>query len=218
MTDLLTGLGVIVAGLAALVAARSARQTIAHANLAQRSAELANSHARHSNVIDSNAWIDDYLCNVRRWADEACENIARATHAVNLPPEERSRELYEAMYRISSLIDRGRWFFPNEWSEEYGVGKEPAYRGLRQQILNRLVAAYNHMQNLLKSDSKSSMEGLLHCQRLFVSDVQHVLNPRRRTEEIRRIDAEFAISERLAAREEKDGEPSARASKSPAKG
>jgi len=200
-----TGLGVVVAGLAALLAGYYSKRTLEYSNRAQESAAQANNHADNSNVISANAWLDQYLCNVRLWADEACENIARAMHAVNLQPDERNRELYEAMYRISSLIDRGRWFFPNQWSQEYGIEKEPAYRGVRQPILDRLVEAYELAKDLLKLDGKASVAGLLHCQRLFVSEVQQVLNPRRRDREVARIYEQFAISEKLTEKKAKNG-------------
>lgn len=203
LSDIFTGLGVVVAGLAALLSGLYSKRTLEYSNRAQASAAQANNHADNSNVISANAWLDQYLCNVRVWADEASENISRAMHAVNLQPDERNRELYEAMYRISSLIDRGRWFFPNQWNQEYGIKKAPAYRGIRQPILDRLVEAYDLAKNLLKLDDKTSVEGLLHCQRLFVSEVQQVLNPRRRELEIARIYAQFAISEKLTDKSEK---------------
>lgn len=193
------------AGLAALLAGYYSKKTLEYSRRAETAASQANRHADHSNVISANAWLDQYLCNVRLWADEACESIARAMHATKLDPQERERQLFESMYRLSSLIDRGRWFFPNQWNEEVGLPKEPAYRGLRQPILDCLVTAYDAVKELRDSTGNATVAELVHCQRLFVSEVQQVLNPRRREEEVSRINAQFAISERITVPKASDG-------------
>jgi hypothetical protein len=197
-SDLFTALGVVMAGLAALLAGYYSKKTVEFAKNAESSAQKANENASHANVISANAWIEQYLCNVRVWADEACENIARAMHAVHLSSETRDVELFEAMYRISSLVDRGRWFFPNQWNDEIGLHKEAAYRGLRQPILDWLVEAYDLTKVLLEDKESKSVLGLVHCQRQFVSEVQQVLNPRRREQEIERITQQFSVSEKLS--------------------
>lgn len=195
--DLFSGLSVVVAGLAALIAAQYSRKAFVYSSNAERSANLANHHSAQANVLSANTWIDQYLNNVRVWGDEASECISRAMHATNLPKAERSIEFFESMYRLSSLVDRGRWFFPNQWNDEVGVHKEPAYRGLRQPILDHLVHAYEVVKALNNDDPLANSSDLVHQQRLFVSEVQRVLNPRRRDEEIARIEAQFAISQRL---------------------
>jgi hypothetical protein len=197
-SDLFTAMGVVVAGLAALLSGYYSKRTVDFSQRAEQSAILANQHADHSNIISANAWMDQYLCNVRQWADEACECIARAMHATKLDPKEKEKELFEAMYKLSSLIDRGRWFFPNLWSDEVGIHKEAAYRGLRQPVLDCLVEAYDLVKALQQKDANANLSNLVHRQRLFVSEVQQVLNPRRREQEILRVNAQFAISEKLA--------------------
>jgi hypothetical protein len=197
LPDAFSGLSVIVAGLAALVASVYSRRTLIHSENAERSAALANYHNAQANILSANTWIDQYLNNVRIWADEASECISRAMHATRLQPAEQSLELYEAMYRLSSLVDRGRWFFPNQWSDEVGLHKEPAYRGLRQPILDHLVNAYDLVKAVCDKTTAVTTADLVHQQRLFVSEVQRVLNPRRRTEEVARIESQFAISQQI---------------------
>jgi hypothetical protein len=205
-TDFLTGLSVVVSGLAALLAGYYSRRSIAYSKKSEDAAQLANSHADHSNVISANAWLDQYLVNLRSWADDACESISRAIHTTHLDSDKRSHELFECMYRLSASIDRGRWFFPNQWNAKIGLDKEPAYRGLRQPILDELVAAYDIVKKMNVTPGLNPVAQLVHCQRSFVSEVQQVLNPRRRAEEMDRVNKQFAISEKLAElkREESD--------------
>ena len=109
------------------------------------------------------------------------------------------------MYKLSSAIDRGRWFFPNQWNDEIGLHKEPAYRGLRQPILDHLVAAYDLVKNMKAATDGASVSDLVHYQRCFVSEVQQVLNPRRRNEEVERVNKQFTISEKLTGLKSSNG-------------
>lgn len=195
--DLLTALGVIVASLAALLAGHFSRKSLAYASRAEKAAKDANEHASEANVLSANSWVDQYMTNVRLWADEACESISTAIHAQKATPSRQEELFITSLQQISALIDRGRWFFPNQWSDEYGQHKEPAYRGLRQPILDSLVEAYTIIDELRNSKDATRVPELMHCQRTFVSEVQQVLNPRRREREIERINEQFAISERL---------------------
>lgn len=196
-SDIFTAFGVVMAGLAALLAGYYSKKTLEYSSRAESFARTANHHADHANMLSAQAWLDQYLCNVRAWADEACECISMAIHSSHLEENQRKETLFNALHKISALIDRGRWFFPNQWSDEYGKNKEPAYRGIRQPILDQLVEAYDLIKEIQKSGSFENALLLTHSQRLFVSEVQQVLNPRRRNEEVQRIYEQFAISERL---------------------
>jgi predicted component of type VI protein secretion system len=196
-SDIFTALGVVVAGLAALLAGYFSRKTLEYSSRAEGFALTANEHADHANILSAHTWLDQYLCNVRAWADEACECISMAIHSKHLEESRRSEALFTALHKISALIDRGRWFFPNQWSDEYGKDKEPAYRGIRQPILDQLVESYDLIKEIQKSGSFEYVLLLTHSQRLFVSEVQQVLDPRRRNEEVQRIYQQFAISEKL---------------------
>ena len=99
------------------------------------------------------------------------------------------------MVRLSSLIDTGRWYFPNQWTDDYGTHKEPAYRGMRQPVLDYVVEAYDLLKD---SHSTESLRAeLIAAQREFVSHIQEVLDPRKREQEIKKILVEFEASERL---------------------
>lgn len=195
--DIFTAFSVVVAGLAALLAAYYSKKSLEFASRAEQSAKNANDHAHHANVLSANSWLDQYMTNVRAWADDACDAISIAIHALKADPSKQDEMLFNSLQRISGLVDRGRWFFPNQWSDEYGRHKEPAYRGLRQPILDCLVDAYSTIERLRTSKDSSHVPELVHHQRAFVSEVQQVLNPRRRESEIVRIEEQFAISEKL---------------------
>lgn len=199
INDTLTALSVFIAGLAALLSGYYSKKTIENAYRAEKFAQTAIDHAQNSNVLNANSWLDQYLNNVRIWADEACDSISIAVHAVQANGTRREELLHTALCKLSSLIDRGRWFFPNQWSEEYGQHKEPAYHGIRQPILDYLVEAYRSTQALIDNNDEE-ISYLLHSQRLFVSEVQNVLDPRRRSREIERIIYQFNISEKLRSR------------------
>lgn len=195
--DIFTALSVVVAGLAALLAAYYSKMSLEFACRAEKSANAANDHAHHSNILSANSWLDQYMTNVRVWADDACDAISIAIHALKADPSKQDEILFASLQRVSGLVDRGRWFFPNLWSDEYGHHKEPAYRGIRQPILDSLVDAYRTIEALRASKSADHIPELVHHQRMFVSEVQQVLDPRRREREIKRIEEQFAISEKL---------------------
>lgn len=195
--DIFTALSVVVAGLAALLAAHYSKKSLEFASRAEQSAKNANNHAHHANVLNANSWLDQYMTNVRAWADDACDAISIAIHTLDADPTKQDEMLFASLQRVSGLVDRGRWFFPNLWSDEYGQHKEPAYRGIRQPILDSLVDAYRTIETLRTSKDSIHIPALVHHQRAFVSEVQQVLNPRRREREIERIKEQFAISEKL---------------------
>ena len=52
------------------------------------------------------------------------------------------------MSHLSSLVDRGRFFFPNYEAGRVGSGKSPANQGLRDPVLNRILAAHKCVKAL----------------------------------------------------------------------
>jgi hypothetical protein len=94
------------------------------------------------------------------------------------------------LVRLSSLIDRGRWFFPNELQEGIGLDKPEAYQGYRHSVLDSLVRAYRQVGKLdwrQQSSNRQLRQPLEEARRAFVSEVQGVLNPRERDREFERI-------------------------------
>jgi hypothetical protein len=192
--DLATWLATAVAIISAVVAARSSKAADRHqeeaAQHAKRSAELLEKEHQ----LKLREWTDQYFNSVRIWAEHVCYAISEATHVIEHP--ELNGDLKRPiLIRLSSLIDTGRWYFPNQWTDDYGTHKEPAYRGIRQPVLDCLVKAYDLLKD--SQPTENSKAELIATQREFVSYVQEVLDPRQREQEIKKILVEFEVSERL---------------------
>lgn len=137
----------------------------------------------------------DYFATLRTWADQVSDLLSDAVHFSELDPQrcpdgfffERRNRLRTS---ISSMIDRGRWFFPNLHSDKVGQHKEQAFQGYRQEVLNSLVAAYDATTGLdyrAASNNPPRRIELVKTKRLFVSEVQAVLDPVNRDKEFRKI-------------------------------
>ncbi|MCR9269932.1 MAG: hypothetical protein ACX94B_10110 [Henriciella sp.] len=95
------------------------------------------------------------------------------------------------MLAMSSLVERGRLFFPNIDPESKGGEKEGAYRGSRPPILDALMFAYYEIEALTRQGgptADNSAEFIDDCRRLLVSELQAHLDPRRRDLVIDRYD------------------------------
>ena len=92
---------------------------------------------------------------------------------------------------ISSLVERGRLFFPNIDPQSKGVEKEGAYRGSRPPILDALMYAYYEIEALTRQGgptAENSADFIDDCRRLLVSELQAHFDPRRRDAIIDRYD------------------------------
>ena len=136
--------------------------------------------------IQGQAWIDSYFRDLLEWSHRVADNISCAIHEIDCPDAEEKRRVLAA---LSVSIDTGRWYFPNKDHDLHGIHKEPAYRGLRQPILDWLVYAYRVYAELEKVDNKRRY--LVHCQRNFVSIVQGIVDPRSRDKSIKKVFADF---------------------------
>ena len=142
-----------------------------------------------------------YFAGLRTWADQLSDLLSEAVHLSELDPARCPDGSYfehrnKLRTSISSLIDRGRWFFPNLQTEEVGHSKEKAFRGYRQETLNSLVAAYDVVTALDYTDGVSNRplrQKLVDAKRVFVSQIQEVLAPAQRDREFEEITGGVAI-------------------------
>lgn len=138
---------------------------------------------------------DDYFATLRTWASEVSSLLSEAIHLSELDPQRCPNDgFFECRNRIrtslSSLIDRGRWFFPNFDADQYGQHKESAYQGYRPELLNSLVEAYRITTRLDYKNAvnnRQRRDELVAAQRAFVSEIQAVLDPARREKEFTKI-------------------------------
>lgn len=130
--------------------------------------------------------------DLRQWAGEA---VTVLSEAITLCYDEviashgsRFIEPRGAfLSRLSALVDRGRWFLPNEKTDAKGHNNPVAYRGFRPAALDALVAAISLLKSLSGTDSAQNAEvrrKLVGIKREFVSAIQQKLDPRTRDQQL----------------------------------
>ncbi len=194
--DIATWIAALAAIYSAFAARRSSKVADRHQENAAREARRAADLLERRHQLELRAWTDQYFLGVRSWADQVSCAISEAMHMVACQNIDESLRR-AVLVRLSHLIDTGRWHFPNQWSDDYGVHKEPAYRGVRQAVLDCVVDAYNALK--VAKGNEDVWQELLSAQRQFVSHIQETLDPRSREQEIRRVLEEFEQSQRLRA-------------------
>lgn len=133
-----------------------------------------------------------YFEDMKKWAEQVCDAMTEALHLCDLDPSKVTGESFfdrrhRLLITLSSLADRGRWFFPNVTLDAHGSDKEPAFRGYRQEVLNGIISGYRFLEimDYIRPENNRTMvrDGLVQAKRVFVSSVQIALNPARRTAE-----------------------------------
>jgi hypothetical protein len=95
------------------------------------------------------------------------------------------------LVQISTLVDRGRMFFPNLSPDHKGAEKEGAYRGSRPPILDALMWSYHELEAMSREGGPAPEDCARYideCRRLLVSELQAYLDPRRKDEVVERYD------------------------------
>lgn len=177
---------------AAIIAAISLIVSLWNTREAQRHQTEITALSRKQHELGLRAWAEQYFTDVRTWADRVCCTISEAIHMHRLDQDD-PRLRMELLSRLSALLDSGRWYFPNRFSDEIGLHKPAAYRGLRQPVLDTICAAYDCM----RAGEVDCSEQLVAVQRSFVSHIQAVLDPGVREQEISRVLAEFRTAARM---------------------
>lgn len=139
--------------------------------------------ANRQNALSATGVAGDWLRDLRAWASESVDVLSEAAYCC--PPSlsamsnpERD-QIIRCRYRLSALIDRGRFLLPNEREGEYGDRKANAYKGFRPPALDALVAA----ERILGEDIDlfgfpDAKIALIYVKREYVSIVQGILDPR----------------------------------------
>lgn len=139
--------------------------------------------ATRQNRLSATGVAGDWLRDLRAWASEAVDVLAEAAYccpnSLNSMSEPEKAMVKRCRYRLSALIDRGRFLLPNESEAEYGEQKATAYKGFRPPALDALVAAERILGEDIELFAFSSAKlALLGVRREFVSIVQAILDPR----------------------------------------
>ena len=99
--------------------------------------EKLNQRIQHANLRQQ------HFLALRAWSDQLSDVLSEATHFCELDPTKcPAGSFFEKQNKLrimlSSMIDRGWWFFPNLHTESYGQHKERAFRGYCQEVLTAL--------------------------------------------------------------------------------
>lgn len=126
--------------------------------------------------------------DILAWTAEGTAALSDAEHlmadipAGPEPPPGRERRRALAS-RLSTLVDHGRLFFPNNAPDKKGKDKPAAYQGTRQRILGVLVGAYHLLEksgrftgDKERADAAARFNDF---RRAFVSEAQLTIDPRR---------------------------------------
>ena len=149
--------------------------------------------AKQQYELDAISFAGNWYSDLRTWASEAILLLSEATERCG-SSDYTSRQKDEALmccrYRLSALIDRGRFFLPNRMHENYGIHKPEAYRGIRHPALDYLVGAYQIIDETVAVEEfgfDSRKRALIELKRQFVSSIQVVIDPRQHAQEISRL-------------------------------
>jgi hypothetical protein len=196
-TTLVNALAAIASAVAALgsvvVAVYIGRRTESLAAIERQRAEaLAASERRHASFNTIAEWRRD----LREWAADAIEVLSEASYLCDDAEfdstDDQARTLNQARtfscrFRLSSIIDRGRFFLPNIRREEYGTEKPYAYQGLRHSGLDPLVATERVLSTGFTGGFTDRKHAVVAMKREFVSYIQRILDPERHNQEVARM-------------------------------
>ena len=132
------------------------------------------------------------------WGNAAIDTLARAAMLArtrHFHGNEGSFQTAKAatLVNLTSLIDRGRMFFPNLQPDRHGLSKEGAYQGFRAPILDCLVWTYEEIYVLTREGGptgENSASFIDDCRKLMVSELQAHLDPRRLNQVVGRYTAQ----------------------------
>lgn len=146
--------------------------------------------ALYQNRLSASSVGADWIRDLRAWASEAVDVLADASYSCSSAgnQDDRVAEHQRCRCRLSALIDRGRFLLPNERDDEYGSHKPQAYRGLRHQALDALVAAEQLLaQSIPLGVFPTQEEALVGVRREFVSIVQAIIDPKSYNHDVAKV-------------------------------
>lgn len=140
-------------------------------------------------------WTHQYLSEIRKWADQVVHAMSEAIMLCDLDPNRTENpSLFDRRHamlgRLSALIDRGRWFFPNEHLETNRVDRRIVFRGYRDPILDPVVHAHDAVKDLNFNDQSQNLplrKEMVAIKRDFTAKMQVVLDPNARNADFERF-------------------------------
>jgi len=133
-----------------------------------------------------------YYSALQKWADDVVDTMTETIFLCLLQDKLGNGDFFtkrhSARAKLSALIDRGRWFIPNELLDQYGKDKPKAFRGFRPPALNYIVNYYDILKKIGDNSYEANRplrETLWTTRKQFVSEIQDILDPREREKETR---------------------------------
>ena len=137
------------------------------------------------------AFANEYSKQIMDWYSEVIEVLIN----LRLKSELKKSDLTQELVKLSALIERGRFFFPNiDKGDRFGVEKPIAYRGYRNLALDFLVASYKLFSG---SNPKQHLVQAERLSRYFTSIVFEIIRPEENLERIREITDRYFAKEAM---------------------
>lgn len=131
-----------------------------------------------------------YTASLLEWHNRVIDLLMRFKHT--------SREINDDAYRadvseLSSLIEQGRFFFPNIIKgDAFGEEKPVAYQGYRNLALEFLVSSYDLLQEPQTEFIRRELDLL---QRHFTSIVFEIVRPKERLDTIKKLTDKYFVKD-----------------------
>jgi len=125
------------------------------------------------------AWVQQVVS----WAKECIRVMSSVGEFLtdsSLNDYDRAQIRYDALSKLTSLIDEGRFVFENNRKTSFGKEKPSAYQGYRPRVLDFLVESYNILNGIdhsIVNEADVKYKRIVELKRRFVSDIQLVISP-----------------------------------------
>jgi hypothetical protein len=147
---------------------------------------------------------NEYTKNLVNWYSAVVEVLIRLRLSIGkLSEADRIGDLA----RLSSLIECGRFYFPNiDKKDGYGKEKPLAFQGYRNLVLDYLVASFNILKR--KEDLALYSPQLTQLQRHFTSVIFEVVMPSERLAKLEILTGKYFADQKIFEDFERTGDAS----------
>jgi hypothetical protein len=136
---------------------------------------------------------NEYIRELLDWHNSVVDVLMRFRH---LRRTNDAPDFQHDLACLSSLIEQGRFYFPNLVQNSYGSNKPAAYRGYRNLALDFLVEFYDIVNHLSHDDGDQEL--LCALQRYFTSIVFQIVRPKDRLNTIKQLTDQYFVKDHSA--------------------
>ncbi|MGB0506333.1 MAG: hypothetical protein ACPGGK_09060 [Pikeienuella sp.] len=152
----------------------TSRQGEAENRIAAAQADLAREQTRMARDSDIIHWAADVTGLLSQMAELTMVQSDDVTWR---------RDWHLLRHQLTAKIDVGRLYFPNYAADMVNLEKPPAYRGVRQSVIDHLVWAYDAFSEYAATSNETDMTALrgrlISEKRQFISEIQTHIDPMR---------------------------------------